>query len=345
MNDLAQDPTDFPHRMFALSKEFGIKVGNVWSMVSHQSSLPPGISDGSMLTDDENPYAIGAKKSFVPVLGEIVWELPQALAAQVPFSAYVCRVDKGQQVGYVRVPHYTYNERDVNVFADLIARFESTTTALVLDQVNNPGGSMFHMYAMLSTLTNRALVLPTHQLVIDDDAAAMAAETVALAEADEAVPSDDRPSPELVAYSRFVLSEREAGRGTGHRRTNPVHLCGVAEILPAERRYTKKVVVLINELDFSAAEFLAAILQDNKRAILFGERTAGAGGCVKRITLPNSLGMCDLTVSWTRALRTNGQPIQNIGVHPDVRYSILVEDICSGYTSYRRTLLATIAAQ
>jgi hypothetical protein len=52
-------------------------------------------------------------------------------------------------------------------------------------------------------------------------------------------------------------------------------LNGVAEILPAKNPYTKKIVVLINELDFSAAEFLAAILQDNKRATLFGESTGG----------------------------------------------------------------------
>jgi hypothetical protein len=203
------------------------------------------------------------------------------------------------------------------------------------------------MYAILSSLTDRALILPQHQLALNEDDAAIASDTVALAEAGEAVPSDERPSPELVAYSRFVLSEIEAGRWRG-RLTNPVHLGGVTEILPAKNHYTKKIVVLINALDFSAAEFLAAILQDNKKATLFGERTAGAGGCVRRLTFPKTfpspLAIYHITLTWTVAWRTNGQPIENIGVHPDVSYSITAEDIRSGYAGYRQALLATIGA-
>jgi len=337
---------DFPHRMFALGAEFNAKVGDFWSMVGPESESLPDADRPEPDNDfhRNNPYAIGAKRSFVPVLGNIVWELPKEAAAQVPFSAYICQVKDDRQIGYVRVPHYTYNEGAVNEFAKLIARFESTTTAMVLDQVNNNGGSMFHMYAILSTLTDRALVLPQHQITISEDDVAEAQYNVDIAKEGEAVPPDERPSPELLAYYRFILSEKEAGRGTSDRLTNPVHLCGVTEVLPHKNHYTKKIVVLINELDFSAAEFLAAILQDNKRATLFGERTAGAGGCVKRITIPNQLGIDYMTLTWTIARRTNGQPIEGIGVHPDVRYSATVEDLRSGYADYRQALLATINA-
>jgi hypothetical protein len=365
MNNLVTNRIDFLRRMFALDAEFNSKVGDYWSMVRPQSGQLSVTSDVDTYDDFDrnNPYAIGGKRSFVPTLGEIVWELPQALAAHVPFSARIYRVGDGRQIGYVRVPHYTYNKSAVDVFVEVIARFESTTVAMVLDQVNNPGGSMFHMYAILSTLTDRILALPKHELKLDEDDVDIASETVALAEAGEAVPSDERPSPELVAYSRFVLSEVEAGRGLNLKPkpvhlddditklnimegygppTNPVHLGGVVEILPAKTHYTKKIVVLINELDFSASEFLAAILQDNKRAILFGERTAGAGRCARRITFPNQFGIDCMTYSWTLAWRTNGQPIENIGVHPDVRYSITAEDLRGDYVGYRRALLATI---
>jgi C-terminal processing protease CtpA/Prc len=118
----------------------------------------------------------------------------------------------------------------------------------------------------------------------------------------------------------------------------------VAEILPGKNHYTKKIIVLINELCFSAGEFLAAILQDNKRALLFGVRTAGAGGCAKRICIPNDLGVGDISMTWTIAQRTNGQPIEGVGVHPDVSYSVTAEDIRSGYANYRQALLATINA-
>jgi hypothetical protein len=325
-------PTDFPSRILALGAKLDAKAGDCWSMVGPE---PGPMARG----DDWNPYDIGARRSWVPVLGEIVWEIPKTLEDR-GYYAYTCQLGDGQQIGYVRVPDYNYNKDAVNIFEQVIARFESTTVAMVLDQVNNNGGSMFQMYALLSMLTDRALSLPEHQITIDDDYAAIAADVVADAEAGNAVPPDERPSPERVAYAKFVLSEKAAGR----RLSDWVYLEGVSEILPAKNHYTKKIVVLINELTFSAGEFLAAILQDNKRATLFGQRTAGAGGCAK--ALPGSysdLFRIDyITYTWTIARRTNGDYIENKGVHPDVAYKVTVDDLQYGHTDYRRALLATI---
>ena len=181
MNNSATNEIDFPHRMSALDAEFSSKIGDCWSMVSPQLGPLTAVSDA--------PSEVGGKRSFVPVLGDIVWELPQALAAHVPFSAYICQVSDGRQIGYARVPHYEFNEYVVDAFAEeVIARFESTTAAMVFDQVYNPGGSMFRMYGILSHLTDRALALPKHQISIDKDDEAEASKIVALAEAGEAVP-------------------------------------------------------------------------------------------------------------------------------------------------------------
>ena len=342
MNNSAANEIDFPRRMVALEAEVSSMFGDHWSMMSPQAGPLSKASDAD--TPDDNPYAIGAKRSWVPVIGEIVWRLPQALA--VPFSAYTCQASNGQRIGYARMPHYKFNEYVVDAFADeVIARFEDTTEAMVFDQVNNPGGDMFRMYGILSTLTDRPLALPKHQISIDEEEEAKALRVVTLAEAGNAVPSYKRPSPELVAYSRVMLLELKEGRGRGIP-SNPLHLSGVAEIMPAKIHYTKRIVVLMNELTFSAPEFLAAILQDNKRATLFGERTAGAGGCVRQLKGSHNelFGIDYITVTWTLAWRTNGQPIENIGVQPDVRYSKTVEDLQSGYAGYRRALLSTISA-
>jgi hypothetical protein len=338
MNNFTRNRLDFFGQMFHIGTEFNAKVGDFWSAVRPRQDLADEI-------DDNNPYAIGGKRSFVPALGKIVWELSEALAVQIPFSARIYQLDDGRRIGYVRVPHYDYDEGAAEEFAKLIAHFENETEALVIDQVNNPGGSMFQMYAILSCLTDRPLTLPKHQLSLNEDDAAMASDTIELAEAGEAVPSDERPSPAWVAYSRFVLSEIEAGR---RRLTNPTYLFGVTEIRPKQNHYTKRIFVLINELDFSAAEFFAAILQDNKRARLFGCKTAGAGGCVRRLTdLPGiqKFGIDYIEITWTIAWRTNGQPIEGKGVQPDVSYSVTAEDFRSGYSGYRQALLTTIGTE
>ncbi len=328
--------SDFPRHVLALGSELTARAGDCWSMIGPEPGPAP-TEDGGR----DNPYAMGARRSWVPTLGGIVWEIPKALEDRA-YYAYTCQVSDGRRVGYVRVADYDYNKDAADVFTDeIIARFESTTDALVFDQVNNNGGSMFQMYALLSGLTDRALALPRHQITISEDDAAVAEDV--LANAGPSTPPDERPSPELVAYSRFVLSEKQAGRGTSESLTNPVYLGGIAEVLPAKNHYTKKIVVLINEVTFSAGEFLAAILQDNRRATLFGHRTAGAGGCAKKIVIPNQLGIDYLTLTWTLARRTNGEFIESVGVQPDVAYDITADDLQRGHPDYRRALLACLA--
>ncbi|MDE2293130.1 MAG: hypothetical protein KGL53_13700, partial [Elusimicrobia bacterium] len=87
-------------------------------------------------------------------------------------------------------------------------------------------------------------------------------------------------------------------------------------------------------LDFSCGDFFPAILQDNKRATVFGVRTSGAGGAVKATQFPNQFGIAGLSYTWTIALRTSGQPIENKGVTPDVSYDLTAEDIANGLSGY-----------
>lgn len=279
-----------------------------------------------------------------------MWEIPKE-DEDKGFFAYICKASDGRQVGYIRIGDYNYDEQAVDAFDRLIARFEHDTGALVVDQVRNPGGSMFQMYALLSMLTDHPLALPQHHITITEDDAAVAADVIANA--------DEEP-PERVAYSRLVLSERAAGRGNAKRISHPLYLEGVESIRPAKNHYTKRIVVLIDSLTFSAGEFLAAILQDNKRATLFGERTAGAGGCARKIVPPGSdqFGIAYLTLTWTIARRTSGELIEGNGVQPDVTYTTTIEDIQSSdplrreigawktpvFQGYRRALLNALTA-
>lgn len=322
------DPGDFPIQVMQLGSELQKKLGDRWSAVTDEKGM-------------DGPGMIGAKLSFVPPLGKVVWELPQRIAAAVPFTARIYQTENNRRIGYIRIPSYEYDEEVVKQFSGVVTYLEKSTRALVVDEVSNPGGSMFQMYAMLSCLTDRRLSLPKHEFRFDQNDVDTASEVIARADSGQAEPDD---TPQLIAYSRFVVSEVKAGRGLGEHNTRPGYLGGVEEIVPAKSHYTKKIVVLINELSFSAAEFFAAILQDNHRATLFGATTAGAGGCAKRIQLPNGkqFGIEYITLPWTLAWRTNGKTIEDVGVSPDVDYGITVEDLRSDYSGYRKALLKTI---
>ncbi|MEK2689284.1 S41 family peptidase [Bdellovibrio sp. GT3] len=80
------------------------------------------------------------------------------------------------------------------------------------------------------------------------------------------------------------------------------------------------LVILVNEYTASASEIVSGALQDNKRALIVGERTFGKGSVQSVIKLGDGSGL-KLTVA--RYYTPSGTSIQAEGIHPDVE----IEDI------------------
>jgi uncharacterized protein YjbI with pentapeptide repeats len=307
------------------------------------------VNDDFDSADRDDPFSVGAGRSWIPVLGNVVWETsPEEEVGG--YHAYIFELDADRLVGYIRIPDYRSNSKRIQHFAKIIERFNRETEALVIDQVNNPGGNLFHMYALLSMLTDKPLEVPRHEVTIwaEDVPAAVGV-----------INRADEELPERVAYSRLILAEKGAGRGIPGRLSTPLYLNGIKHIFPAKVHYAKPIEILINGKTSSAGEFLAATFQDHAAARLFGETSAGAGGCGRQLnSKANLLKGMTFSMSWTLARRVNGDPIENRGVTPDTPYEITLSDIqldasrrrlsgfvIAGFASYRRALLEELNRQ
>lgn len=83
------------------------------------------------------------------------------------------------------------------------------------------------------------------------------------------------------------------------------------------------VVALVDEYSASASEILAGALQDNKRALIMGQRTFGKGSVQSVVKLGDGSGL-KLTVG--RYYTPSGRSIQAYGIVPDIELEDLSTD-------------------
>jgi len=98
-------------------------------------------------------------------------------------------------------------------------------------------------------------------------------------------------------------------------------------IQPKAPHYAGKVVVLVDEITQSQAEYTAMAFRAAPETIVVGSKTAGADGNVSRIPLPGGL---HTMISGIGVFYPDKRPTQCIGILPDVEAKATIAGIRSG---------------
>lgn len=295
--------------------------------------------------DADGAELLGGKKSLIPPLGKILWEN----SPEKGFHAYLYETNSGHTVGYIRIASFMKRASDAKEFADLINFFESQSDALVIDQLNNPGGDMFYMYALASMLATSPLKVPKQRITITQEDLYYAISSLKdleregldnISNASAHLEIEDTISgypvtrefiKGLIEHFRHIVNEWNAGQTF----TRSANFFGISQLIAHPwANYSKPILLLVNQLDISCGDFFPAILQDNNRATIFGTRTAGAGGAVIMHSYPNRFGIAGYSFTMTIAERLNLNPIENLGIIPDIECAMTEEDLQFGYKDY-----------
>ena len=126
----------------------------------------------------------------------------------------------------------------------------------------------------------------------------------------------DRPT----AFARFTGGDLD-NPGAFRWKGEPLRLS------PQPRHYSGKVVILVDEITQSQAEYTAMAFRSAPQAIVVGSTTAGADGNVSPITLPGDLRTL---ISGIGVFYPDKRPTQRVGIIPDVEVRPTIAGIRAG---------------
>src|SRR5690606_15808374 len=104
--------------------------------------------------------------------------------------------------------------------------------------------------------------------------------------------------------------------------------------------YKGKVVILVNEMTQSSAEYQTMGLRTAPRATVIGSTTAAADGNVSKIVLP---GKIDTMISGIGIYYPDGKETQRIGILPDIEVKPTIKGIREGRDELLEKAIAIIS--
>jgi len=134
----------------------------------------------------------------------------------------------------------------------------------------------------------------------------------------------------IFALGQLLVSERTPfAQFTFADITNPgvFHWAPPVMLVPQQPHYNGKVVILVDEITQSSAEYHSMAFRSVPGAIVIGSTTAGADGDVSTVLLPGNLNSY---ISGLGVFYPNHTPTQRVGIVPDIVLAPTIEGIRAG---------------
>lgn len=182
--------------------------------------------------------------------------------------------------GYIRIPSYSppSTATALQTLDREIAYMNANTDGLIIDEMRNPGGSLCFGENVVQRLS------PVPFTITAFETRAFWSRVVGFYNSMIAAKAANQPW-EVIQQYELIYNELLAAAQSGRRVTNPIPLCTssltrqpVTDAAGNVTAYQKPIMLLIDEFSTSTADSVAGMLQDNNLAVLYGQRTNGAGG-------------------------------------------------------------------
>ena len=290
-----------------------------------QSFVEKLTAEGNSTTPPTDPFDSAIEGTFINV-------------SVAPFVAKVIFSDDNSRYGYIRIVDFQMVDTDLTTFKSLLAKMnQMKVKGLILDLLNNGGGSLVHGLAIANTLTPNALTLPSMQIALNDNwINGFRADSVN-------APTDAQrtmASRILTKLKEDVSQQKRISRIISTSELSPFILNADKQNCVADNVCLKpeiKVVLLVNEMCASMCDIFAGVFRDNKLGTIIGSQTMGAGG---NVVMHGFSPVTQIALTQTESLivDSNGQYLENQGVVPNEIIDTVYDRLNNYQATYKKAL-------
>ena len=317
---------DVEEAMTPVFRPFALEHGA--AQLNYDMLVNTAIRDFAPVQADSSFICSGDTRIAIPKDAKIIMKKP--------FVAYYHPTAKGN-VGYLRIPHYypqtEKGENETEVALAWLAKYEfaireleRNTVGLIIDQDHNCGGSVWIVNKTIAMFMDRPFEPSKFELLASKES------YLSFKRWTEMIPEFTLDRENM---SRVLKTVEDAWLKGISRLTPQITISGERLFEPNGIRYTKPVVILIDEASGSGGDMFPAMMKGLGRAKLFGQTTSGLGGHVS--PYPAALPHSQLKFSMTRSLfyRPDGVAIENNGAVPDMFYAVNRDDVMLEFKNYQ----------
>lgn len=248
---------------------------------------------------------------FDKIIGKSKFDISVA-----PFTARIFFDENENRLGYIRIESFGLGDTEVKTFKALLTRMnQMKVKGVVLDLLNNGGGSLVHGLAMANALTEKPLAMPKLQVALNDHWI-------------NGFKSDSlyAPSDAQRTFAGRVFRQLQDDISNNLRISRPISAVELAPfVLEIDKQNCvkdetclksgTKLVLLVNEMCASMCDIFAGVFRDNQLGTIVGSQTMGAGG---NVVMHGFSPVTQIALSQTESLivDSNGNYLENQGIVP-----------------------------
>jgi C-terminal processing protease CtpA/Prc len=234
------------------------------------------------------------------------------------FTAKLVNTDSGVPYAYIQIKSFPADDKVLTEWYRAITAIQDKgVKSVIIDMVDNTGGSLVHGMRMLNMLRKKPLDYPSIQVRLNNNWMNSFKRQAAFGEDDYAKTIGAR-----------VAKQLEADKQAGKSISRPISIKVLDPFFLQNPTYgledDVKVALLVNEMCISMCDIFASVFQDNDMGEVIGQRTMGGGGNVTQHGL-SPVAKMGIALTESLIISAKGVYLEDNGVTPDITIDMVAD--------------------